>query len=68
LSRRPEPEQDTVIAGLLRRLWIEPARDHPFRPLQLMCQQWADGFERKAESGALARPCHAAGAVLDKDP
>jgi streptomycin 6-kinase len=49
LSRRPEPEQDTVIAGLLRRLWIEPAADHPFRPLQIMCEQWADQFEQQAE-------------------
>jgi streptomycin 6-kinase len=49
LSRRPEPEQDTVIAGLLRRIWIEPAADHPFRPLQIMCEQWADQFEQQAE-------------------
>jgi streptomycin 6-kinase len=48
LSCRPEPEQDIVIAGLLRRLWIEPAEDHPFRPLRLMCQQWADSFEQQA--------------------
>ena len=52
LSWRPEPEQDTVIAGLLRRLWIEPGDGHPFRPLRLMCQQWADRFEQRAGSGA----------------
>jgi streptomycin 6-kinase len=49
LSRRPEPEQDVVIAGLLRRLWITPAKAYPFQPLQVMCQQWADRFERTAD-------------------
>lgn len=49
LARRPEVEQDTVIAGLLRRLWVEPSR-HRFRPLQDMCDQWADGFNRKRET------------------
>ncbi len=48
LRRRPEPEQDLVIAGLLQRLWIEPAAGHPFRPLEVMCEQWADRFERRA--------------------
>jgi streptomycin 6-kinase len=47
LSGRLEAEQDTVIAGLLRRLWIKPAHDHPFQSLQLMCQQWADEFAGK---------------------
>jgi streptomycin 6-kinase len=42
----PEPEQDMVIAGLLRRLWIEPSRDHGFVPLERMCDQWADRFEK----------------------
>jgi streptomycin 6-kinase len=41
----PEPEQDLVIAGLLQRLWIPPPRVHPFRPLALMCDQWATSFE-----------------------
>ena len=48
LASLPEPEQDTVIASLLLRLWREPAAGHPFRPLQEMCDAWADGFERKA--------------------
>jgi streptomycin 6-kinase len=52
LSRRPATEQDTVVAGLLRRLWITPAPDHPFEPLQVMCQQWADSFEQAARGGA----------------
>ena len=37
----PGTEQDVVVAGLLRRLWITPAEGHPFRPLQAMCDQWA---------------------------
>lgn len=40
-----EPEQDEVVAGILRRLWIEPTDPHPFRPLTLMCEQWALEFE-----------------------
>lgn len=51
LSGRPEPEQDTVVAALLRRLWIEPGREHPFQSLQLMCRQWADKFEQGAGAG-----------------
>src|SRR5438552_11737206 len=52
LSDRPEPEQDTVIAGLLRRLWREPAPGHRFRTLQFMCDAWADEFEQKAAAGS----------------
>jgi streptomycin 6-kinase len=48
LSARPEPVQDTVIAILLRRLWIEPGPDHPFGTLEQMCQRWADRFEQAA--------------------
>src|ERR1035438_7854783 len=33
LCSRPEPEQDRVIAGLLRRMWIEPGEAHLFPPL-----------------------------------
>jgi len=40
-----EPDQDLVIARLLQRLWIQPPIGHPFRPLALMCDQWATGFE-----------------------
>src|SRR5262249_33616389 len=47
LSVRPEPEQDVVVAGLLRRLWTAALGDHGFRPLQQMCDEWADEFERK---------------------
>ena len=47
LSRRPEPEQDTVVAAVLRRLWIQPERGHPFPSLQLMCRRWAEEFEER---------------------
>lgn len=48
LASRPETEQDTVIASLLPRLWRELEPGHPFRPLQDMCEEWADEFELKA--------------------
>jgi streptomycin 6-kinase len=51
LTCRPEPEQDMVIAGLLPRLWREPAPGHRFRPLQVMCDEWAAEFEQKAANG-----------------
>jgi streptomycin 6-kinase len=50
LTCRPEPEQDMVNAGLLPRLWREPAPGHRFRP-QVMCDEWAAEFEQKAASG-----------------
>lgn len=43
----PEPEQDEVVGGLLRRLWVEPPDGHPFRPLQVMCSEWAEAFAAK---------------------
>lgn len=43
----PPAEQDVVLAGLLRRLWIEPPAGHRFRPLASMCAAWADEFEEK---------------------
>ena len=51
LSGRPEPEQDTVVAALLRRLWIQPPRDHAFALLEQMCQRWADEFEQSIDAG-----------------
>jgi streptomycin 6-kinase len=41
LRALPEPEQDVVIAGLLRRMWRVPAAPHPFRPLSTMLEAWA---------------------------
>jgi streptomycin 6-kinase len=50
----PEPEQDQVVAGLLRQLWAQPHTSSPFRPLAQMCAAWADDFEQEyaAASGA----------------
>jgi streptomycin 6-kinase len=36
-----QAEQDTVIAGLLHRLWRVPTAPHPFRPLSTMLANWA---------------------------
>ena len=41
LRALPEPEQDLVIAGLLRRLWRLPRAPHPFRPLSEMLKHWS---------------------------
>ncbi len=42
----PEPEQDVVIARLMRRLWAHrPDEEHPFGSLREMCDLWAEGFE-----------------------
>ncbi len=51
LASRPEEEQDLVVSDLLRRLWIVPPPGHPFRSLQVMCDQWADEFEMKVGAG-----------------
>jgi streptomycin 6-kinase len=51
LARRPEPEQDTVIAGLLRRLWVPPPTGHGFATLQHMCDAWADEFDHDRAAG-----------------
>ena len=45
----PEPSQDEIVAGLLRRLWKEPPAGHPFRPLQSMCDEWGDELAEDAE-------------------
>src|SRR2546426_959351 len=51
LASRPEAEQDLVVSDLLRQLWSVPTPGHPFRSLQIMCDQWADEFEMKAAAG-----------------
>jgi streptomycin 6-kinase len=42
LRSMPEPEQDLVISGLLRRLWRSPSAPHPFRPLSVLMEYWSD--------------------------
>ncbi len=40
LRGEPEPRQDEVIAGLLRRLWRVPPAPSAFRPLSAMTDFW----------------------------
>jgi len=49
LRETPEPEQDTVIAGLLRRLWRRPPEPHPFRPLSDLMGHWSRETQANAE-------------------
>jgi streptomycin 6-kinase len=51
LGTRPEPEQDVAIARLLSRLWRASTAGHALRPLQAMCDAWADEFEAKVALG-----------------
>lgn len=46
-SVQAEPEQDVIVAGLLRQLWAAGPGEYTFRPLQVMCDVWADEFERR---------------------
>jgi streptomycin 6-kinase len=51
-SALPEPEQDVVIAALLRRLWEHrPPPGHPFEALEAMCDRWADEPRGGANAG-----------------
>jgi streptomycin 6-kinase len=50
----PEPEQDGVVAGLLRRLWTQPHEACAFRPLAQMCAAWADEFEARYAAAPVA--------------
>lgn len=43
-STVPEPDQDVVIASLLKRLWDVNVDGSRFRPLQSMCDAWAVSF------------------------
>jgi streptomycin 6-kinase len=56
LEARAEPEQDVVVAGLLRRLWRQPMPGHRFPSLQSMCDHWAAEFEKKTAEGASIDP------------
>lgn len=44
----PEPEQDLVIARLLRGLWRVPVEPHPFRHLSVMMAQWSRETQAEA--------------------
>ncbi|MGA2735865.1 MAG: aminoglycoside phosphotransferase family protein [Bryobacteraceae bacterium] len=41
LREVPEPEQDLVIASLLRRLWRSPPTPNVFRPLAALTEYWS---------------------------
>lgn len=45
LAGLPSEEQDVVLSGILRRLWLAPPPDGRFRPLAEMCGRWADSYE-----------------------
>ncbi|HET7900978.1 MAG TPA: aminoglycoside phosphotransferase family protein [Candidatus Nanopelagicales bacterium] len=52
LAALPEPEQDTVIAAVLRRIWATPWDEaHRFDPLSVLCRTWADETEERLASG-----------------
>src|SRR5262249_18194302 len=53
-----EPDQDRVVAGLLRQLWAQPHAAYPFRPLAQMCAAWATEVERDYAAAAPADPIH----------
>jgi streptomycin 6-kinase len=48
----PEPEQDLVVARLLRRLWAQSPAGVAFRTLGEMCAAWADRFEEEYPGAA----------------
>lgn len=50
----PEPDQDQVIAALLRRAWRAPAAPTVFRPLSAMLTCWRD--ETEADSALWLDP------------
>lgn len=55
-SALAEPEQDVIVAGLLKRVWRHAATPE-LRPLQDMCDDWAGEFEAKlAANPALIDP------------
>jgi streptomycin 6-kinase len=48
LRGRPEAEQHVVITDLLRSVWaVDLPSDHPFRPLSVMADEWADHAEAR---------------------
>jgi streptomycin 6-kinase len=52
LRELPEPEQDSILAGLLRRLWRRPAEPHRFRPLSALMAYWSEETLADAEHWA----------------
>jgi streptomycin 6-kinase len=50
----PEPEQDRIIVGLLRRLWRIPPAPNEFRPLSSMVARWCE--ETRADAARWPDP------------
>lgn len=48
----PEPEQDHIIAPLLKRVWSKPSRDAPFRPLHTLITFWREETLLRADEWA----------------
>ena len=46
LRRNFQPDQDVVIAGLLKRFWRAPDEPHPFRALNVMIDHWVTETKR----------------------
>lgn len=42
LRELPEPEQDEIVAGLLKRLWRRPPTPHDFRSLHALIEHWTE--------------------------
>ena len=55
-------DQDVVLAGLLRRLWVPAPAGTPLRPLEAMCREWVRGSEAARATSA------ARGAAVPLDP
>ncbi len=56
-ASRAEPQQDVVVAAVLRQLWSTSPGGYPFRPLQVMCRTWAAEFwERLAARPGVLDP------------
>jgi streptomycin 6-kinase len=66
LSGLPEPEQDVVVAGILRRIWSASVPvDAGFPTLAAMCDRWVGEFERKAAAGRCPLDAGLARTALD---
>ena len=58
-----------MVAGLLRRLWVEPPPGYRFRPLSEMCDYWAGRYEQRspAERSCVDAPVAEQGIRLLRD-
>jgi len=59
LQALPEAEQDPIVAGLLRRLWRQPAPGHRFRSLSSVCERGPRSSSKRLLNtrAALTRAC-----------